>query len=262
MAQTFHRPIDPGAMSPNRRKSMLRRVARLLGNLTLLGLVAGGVVWGWASVRSDSRFDIREITIEGPERIDERATGIVEAVRGSNLFTIDLGELRDELEAIDWIREVEIEKRIPGSLEVVIRERIPVATVLRKGREVWVDEDGNAFPVWPQYELKDLPRVDTPTLATTREALSFMASLERRDPELFALVRRVTPIGHRQWMIEDGRLGTRLICHESDVIEKWRTLYGIAVEEGWSSGGIEYADLRFDRQLVISRTNGETEGAL
>lgn len=250
MSGEFRRPVDVGATSPNRRKAQLRRAVKLTGNLTLFSVMVLGSFWIWGEIRSHERFSVSVIELAGPDRVDPRIEEIAESCRGRNLFEIDLEELSARFETVDWVEEAAIVKLLPHTLSIEITEREPVAIVIRRGREWWVDEEGAIFePI--AGERSDLPRLETLTRARTAEALAFLGSLERRDPALHDRIVRLTPLAHAQWVVEERELGTRIILSERDVIGKWRSLYGIARTEAWQRGVVEYADLRFDRQIVV-----------
>lgn len=247
----YRRPVDVGATSPNRRKVQIRRLVRLSVNLGMLTVLVTGASWLWNRTRSDERFRISEITLEAPDRAGADVSAIIESYRGRNLFEVDLEEVSTRLDSIDWIAESSIEKLVPHTLRVEIVERIPVAIVSRQNRDLWVSADGRLFEPWAGYDDAGLPRVETSSRPHTIEALHLLASLERRDPQLRSRVERLTPLAHRQWVIGDRELGTKVIVDESRLVTQWRALYGIAQHEKWPPGAIEYADLRFDRQIVV-----------
>jgi len=113
------------------------------GFLTALALVVFAVAALQLLLRS-SLFPLREIDVSGAlahttrQQIDEAARGHV----AGNFFSVDLADLRGALEALPWVRAVQVRRVWPDTLEVEIEEHVALA---RWGGNGLVDEQGERF---------------------------------------------------------------------------------------------------------------------
>lgn len=85
------------------------------------------------------------LTVAGVESRDEsEVTALFEPDKGRSLAMLDIVERRQQLLAIQWVREAWVSKVWPDGVRVVVRERAPVALVPLAGAESvrMIDADG------------------------------------------------------------------------------------------------------------------------
>lgn len=148
------------------RKDAARRAARrVLIGLLVVGATA--LVWygimlagRWLFSTNDrfalTRLEIRDDT--GIARFyitEKKGIGV-----GKNLFAFHIGRMRNDFLRQRYAakyRSMDITRRLPGTLQVRLVERSPVARLGKRGRLV-VDEDGVVFGLRP--EAKVLPYIE------------------------------------------------------------------------------------------------------
>lgn len=109
--------------------------------LGLVGLiVAGGLVAG------SPLFHLRRTQVTGTGRLSERqilrAAGLNS---GTNVLFLSTTEVRDRLLADPWVADASVEKTLPSSIVVRIRERAPVAAIREVGGFALVASDGTTL---------------------------------------------------------------------------------------------------------------------
>ena len=159
-------------------RDVLRWVARILPVAVLL--VAGVVAFQKveAFLIDDSRFRLGAAEEYGDTSPDIRVHGTVNASEarvmevfaedtGRSLYLFPAEERRRRLLAVNWVRDAAVSRIWPNRVEVVIREREPVAFVRLAGRGgrsrvALIDEDGVILeqPPKSQYQLPVLKGVD------------------------------------------------------------------------------------------------------
>ena len=85
------------------------------------------------------------LTVEGVETRDEsELEAIFEPDNGQSLASVDVSERRQQLLAVQWVKEARVSKIWPDAVRVVVRERAPVALVPLAGGEAvrMIDADG------------------------------------------------------------------------------------------------------------------------
>lgn len=229
-AQRGNRRLEPraatepsrGSVPPTRRSLRERAAARasamvarlrgffvaalgplrvLLRVAVALGLVAASVaVYRFVDryARTSPEFAIETLSIAGAERVEraelEEAMGVTV---GDNVFQRSPEEIRAGLEAHPWIASATVRRRLPRTVEVEVRERVPALLLVLESPHL-VDEDATVFKALEPGDPVDLPVVTgvdvtrfrgelgyrtellTSAIALLREWQS--ATLARRDP--------------------------------------------------------------------------------
>ena len=134
----------------------------------VLVVVAGLAAAAWAGARlfdavvahlfsSNSRYDITTIDLPKSDQLGaaflREQVGVAE---GANLFAVDLAKVRANLESVSKIRSAEVRRRLPGTLEIRVTERVPLARIqISAGGCFMADNEGVIFPYY--RSLNELP---------------------------------------------------------------------------------------------------------
>ena len=107
-------------------------------------------------------LQIERIVVQGNEHL---STGEVLAVlggmRGQNLIWCDLNGWRQRLLSSPWVRDADLRRSLPSTVEVVVSERRPIGIGRIAGQMYLVDERGAIIDEFgPQYTEFDLPIID------------------------------------------------------------------------------------------------------
>jgi cell division protein FtsQ len=177
----------PGPRSPAMR--MLRRIGAGLAVL----VVVGAPWWAPMLLRRLDFFRVRRVEIDGTRYVSPDE--IVSRLRidtTASLFD-DVGPLEKRVRQHPSVRDVRIERKLPGTLLVRITENLPVAFVQAASGLVAVDATGRSLPVDPATADVDLP------VLAVRDTLTLRVLGEVREqlPALFARIGEVRrlPLG-------------------------------------------------------------------
>ncbi len=97
---------------------------------------------GWLLAGSGI-FQVKEISIEGGERVDPATVQDLIGIRvGESIFAVDLARAREALAGVRWIKRAQIRRILPSRIVVTLEERRPLAQVSLKGKYRWVDYQG------------------------------------------------------------------------------------------------------------------------
>ncbi len=144
-----------------------KRILLVLVLLLFFGLVLAGVGMGfnWIGRKlfsENPRFEIQhlDITCEGKLREEQirEYTGLYE---GMNLFEKSFDEIREELGKVPMVESVEIERKLPNTLRMTVKERVPVARVEINNYRTprLMDRYGVVLPPRVSPELARLPLI-------------------------------------------------------------------------------------------------------
>jgi len=137
-------------------------------------------------VRSAPEFALREIVVEGLERLDEEEVRAVADVHlGDNIFARSPEEIASALRDHPWVADVNVVRRLPGTLRVTVREHHAVATLL-DGEPYLVSSEGIVIKLAEPGDPVDLPVV------TGVEHARFVSDLGFRTQLLATIVALVS----------------------------------------------------------------------
>ena len=170
-----------------RRGERLAKIARKAGAGFLVLAIVASPWWGRAVLRRLDFFRVRRVEIDGVRYVSPDE--IVSRLRidtTQSLFD-DVGPLEKRVRQHPSVRDVRIERKLPGTLLVKITENLPVAFVQAASGLVVVDAAGRSLPVNPATGDVDLP------VLAVRDTLALRVLGQVRDqaPALFARIGEV-----------------------------------------------------------------------
>lgn len=192
----------------------------LLGALGLL-VVAGA---GWAASRLPF-FRVRQIELEGVRYLapDQVVAGLgLEAEQ--SLFT-RLGPMERRLEGLAGVVDAQVARRLPGTLRVVVTERVPIAFVPAPAGFIALDREARPLPYDPAVTGMDLPV----TRSSDREVLDALDRVRMADSVFYQEVETASRGTGRSMILELGarRVIVRVVPASEDiraVAAVWRHL--------------------------------------
>lgn len=136
-------------------------------------IVVSSVWWMPAIMRRMQFFDVRQVEVTGAKyREPRQIIAALELPETSSVWG-DLPVLEARLRALGGIEEAQVGRRLPGTLEIRVREVEPVALAQTEVGLVAVDRAGRALPYDPTAAVIDAPVVGRPDpkLAGALEAI-------------------------------------------------------------------------------------------
>jgi cell division protein FtsQ len=250
-ASRFLRPTDVARLRRNQRRIQAQRLFVLLRNVGLIAAVGIGGLWAYRHTQSDERFAVRTIEIAGAVHTPRGALDrITQRYVGLNLFQIDIERVQKDLGGLGWVRNINIEKKLPDTLRISISERAPVALLRNGERLLYVDEEGTAFAeLAASVGDDDLPVISDAAGAELTRTVAMLRDLRTRDSELYSRLSEVWPIPPRGFALYDRQIGAVIYANAEDIVGKWRNLYAVLRAE--NNPKIEYADLRFANRVIV-----------
>jgi len=139
-------------MATSKKKTMTRNRFFRLGLIlsTLAVFVASVILFFWFTTRAlfskNQHFTLKNVKVVSVgwwDKQSRRVSGILKIIPGqTNLFDVDLKELRTVLEREPSIEKVTTARSLPDTLKVNIIERIPRAFLGSRGIDLVVDSNG------------------------------------------------------------------------------------------------------------------------
>lgn len=166
---TTERPAAVARMDPRirarraavRRDEGRRRLRRLLTMLTVAATV--GVIY---LVTRSPLLDVDHLRVHGAHNTGVEAVLAASGIEiGDPMTDVSLGGAHDAILQLPWVESVRVERHWPGTIEIHVTEREPVA-VLHTGDGSWVLLDGTGHVLTVGAgEAPDLPAITIDTAA-------------------------------------------------------------------------------------------------
>lgn len=186
-----------------RLREWMEHAVRTLCRMLILGVSIAGLILlmvdGIGKFFTSSEFTVEEITVNGNQRVTTDEILLLTAIApGSNIWLMDLDELRVRLEKHPSIRNASVRRIPPKRIHIDIVERQTIAFYLRDdGLPMGLDAGGVALPPPLSFNAKataDLSAVDIQTLLSYpllggEVALPQTPGERIDDPSLLATLR-------------------------------------------------------------------------
>ena len=143
---------------------------------------------------------VTDVVIQGrantPEPLLRAALGVN---KGDPILGFSVELARQRIESLSWVEQATVERRLPGTVVVYLKERRPFAIWQNQGKFVLIDRDGQLVANQNVAEFRTLPLVVGPGApagaATLLDALTDRPELQKR---VVAAVR----VGERRWNLQ------------------------------------------------------------
>lgn len=113
-------------------------------------------------VAEASVMRIDRIQVRGNERLSTgEVLALLSGLRGQSLLSADLNAWRARLLASPWVRDAELRRSLPSTIDVFLSEKAPLGIARLDGRLYLMDDRGVLIDEYgPQYSDFDLPMID------------------------------------------------------------------------------------------------------
>jgi len=179
---------------------------------------------------------------------------LLDASKLGNLLLLDIGELRDRIEAHRWVREARLRKVFPSTLKVEITEREPAAILKSGGSLLMIDRDG----VW----LEQLAAREDANLPLLLDSASFQDDYQDKLTLAWKCLDALAPDQNLEVealdLSEPGSVSLYLVGQQTRLVlggelfsERLSFIRSYKETMEIQNGALEYIDLRFDDRIIF-----------
>jgi cell division protein FtsQ len=250
-----------------RRHSRWRRLADAVRALALAAFAAYGAWTGVSLVAGTPLLHVTDIVVEGHDRLSKgEALALLDGLRGQHILRVRLDEWQARLGSSPWVERASLRRVLPGTIEVSVHERTPIA-IGRLGTALYlIDAYGVVLDEYgPAYVDVDLPIVDGLGVRRGRE-MTVDESRARLAGRVVAALATRPDIEQRVSLIDVSDPDDAVVMLEGDTallrlgseafverLQQYLDL-GDALRERVSP--IDYVDLRFGERLYVRPARG------
>jgi cell division protein FtsQ len=268
MPRVAHRnPRNSVNDRPSRWKLWLRRQRKFLrpGGWVVFGLVVVSI--GLAMVRSAAPngtlatlrervggmtafagLRITDVVIQGrantPEPLLRAAIGVN---KGDPILGFSVELARQRIESLSWVEQATVERQLPGTVVVYLKERRPFAVWQNQGKFVLIDRNGQVVANQNVAEFRQLPLVVGPGAPT--DAATLIDALTDR-PDLQKRVVAAVRVGERRWNLQLTN-GISVMLPEGHAVEAIDRLMQLQQQHELLDRPLAAIDMRLGDRLVV-----------
>ncbi len=246
-------------LSARAKRTAFRTLKVVAVSVALPALLYGGFRFYNLLVTTE-RLAVTAINVVGADKVrPEDAIELSGITEGQNILSFKAREAVEGLKANPWVREARIRRRLPGTVEIEIKERVPIALV-DLGALYVMDASGEVFK---KYSVED--RLDLPVVTgLTKEGLSgggvgyglleLIATLRQREGFGMDDVSEINvdeAFGLSIYTIDGG---VRLAVGTDGFAGKLASFEKVVASRGGALAGVEAMDLNNSRSVVVRFT--------
>ena len=234
-----------------RRAKMLMLASAGLGLITTAGMAYAErdrVIAELHQLGAEAGLKLSHIQVRGRSHISkDTLLAALDLQLDAPIFSINLQDLHNRVSQIGWVKNVIIERRLPGTIHIVLDERVPVALLQNDTDHQLIDATGAIIEGADPRDFTHLKVVAGDNAAAN--AAPILAAL-KTEPELFSEVWAISFRSERRWDVY-LKNGMEIRLPESDPISAWSRLAVIDREKAITNRDLAVIDLRIPKQLIV-----------
>lgn len=241
---------------------LMHITASVLAVMAIGVALYGSLVW----LVGRPLFNYSRITVQGELAHNNEVTlraNVLPHLAG-NFFTMNLQSVRQQFEAVPWVRNAVVQREFPNRLRVTLLEQHPVAVWGdNASASTMVNGAGQLFEAQADdIDVEHLPRFDGPQ----GQAPQILKMYQQLQPVLKGMdwdIERLQLSGRGTWSLgtssgaelELGKGSAQDVLARLDVF--WKTLSQVTARYGRTPAALQSADLRHENGYAV-RLKGVT----
>lgn len=151
------RKKDKPPKKKRKEKSKWRKLKKVIFGILKLIIIIGVLVGIGAFLFVSPVFNITEIQVENASKISANTyISLSEIKLGENIFRISKSKVRSAITKESYVEEVEIKRKLPGTVSIIVTERTP-KYVIEKNGGIYMYIDKNGYYLEDSMETLDFP---------------------------------------------------------------------------------------------------------
>ena len=255
----------------SKRKKQKRRRTGSLAWLGWVCLMLIALVLGYGIAQS-SLFNVRNIEVNGVNRLAKEDVVALSGFQiGEHIYEANLNKAQTMIKTNFWVEQVSIERQLPSSLIINIKERVPVAAIITPESLYIVDFSGtlllkqkllNGLSVIPIAGVSDIdPNMKLGTVLENDAVSVALAVIRQMDEHSSAVVSELD-VSNPQNIIAHFSYGVDCyLGDKSNFGQKFSVAMEILQSERQKGllESVNYIDVSLPEQPVLSYLNNEAE---
>lgn len=239
-----------------------------IGRWIVLAIILGvGVYFGWNAlvkkVESHPIFTIRSVVVEGADYLKPedilRTAGIE---KGENIFDVNLTDVAKRLESTYAAEDFVVMRRLPDTIAIRLKERIPVA-LINTTELIGVDKEGVPLPHIGASLATQLPIItgvedatslsDSTVKSRLVEGIKLLQNISSQSPSVYKRISEVNVANISEMGITLIDNGLEVIIGDDDWANKMPILEKVINKVPVDVEAVKAIDIRFAEKVFLRK---------
>lgn len=212
---------------------------------------------------------VTQVSVEGMKILSkEEIVRLMKLPPRVSMYELDLTSLQRNIQSNAFVKNVVVKRDAPSRLLVNIEERMPAA--LLTGSELYyIDDEGVVLPYIASSDAYDIPIISGADSnsqikagrkilnSDIQEALEIIRIAKAASPEIYHAISEIRLRKGHDIVCYTFESGAPVIFGKGDIAQKIVKLDAFWQKflQNSDTGDIQYIDIRFDDQVIVSRKN-------
>jgi cell division protein FtsQ len=261
-------------VSPSKRRRFGVSWPRAAQTVLVAVFVGYAAYRGSALLLSADALTVSRISVTGNARMSRgEVLSLLDGLQGRNMVLLGLEDWRQKLMASPWVADAALRRVLPGTVDVVITERTPMAIArLANQRLYLIDAGGGIIDEYgPNYAELDLPLVDGLAAAPSQAGLlidplraelvaRLLTELQAR-PDLASRISQIDATdAHDAVVMLEGDT-TLVRVGDTEFVTRLQSYLDLAPALRERVPAIDYVDLRFGERVYVRPAERRRSGS-
>jgi cell division protein FtsQ len=193
-------------------------------------------------------LELENIYVTGHSNVDKVAISeIIKPYYKKSIFAVDIISLKNEMEKLEWVHNVAIQRAIPSTLHIQIIEQKPMAIWQNNAQLFLVDVDGRIITAKDIHKYSNLPiLVGDGALLNYKNLAECLAIDGNLSENISALIR----VSERRWNVR-FKQNIEIKLPEHGFKNAWHYVIGLNKRKMLFDNNITVLDLRIQDRVFI-----------
>lgn len=209
------------------------------------------------SATAHNGFAINDILVEGRDHtpIDDLRAA-VNLKLGDPILSADPAYLKTRIEALPWVAQASVERRLPDTLYIRLNEHRAMALWQNQGTLSLINPDGEVILTGGE-DIKVFAHLPLVVGNGAPEHTADLLAMLAEEPELNAAVKAAVRVSDRRWdvMLENGNA---IRLPELNAADAWSKLARYSETHGLLDANPKSVDLRLPDRILVKFDDEET----
>lgn len=207
--------------------------------------------WQTAGQKTGRSLQQIEVVWQNPSHYTktEEILKTIGASRGDAMADINLGNMKQKIEALPWVRQTIVERYWPNTIKITIEEKMPLALWQNNRQYHPLDEQAQIINTTKQLpaDLLLVVGADAP-----KHLVALIRDLEQ-VPDIYQYVRAAVRINERRWNLKlfNAEKGLEIILPETDILGALKRLEDHNKKEKLIKRQVAAIDLRTNGKVLL-----------
>jgi cell division septal protein FtsQ len=242
-------------------KAKIWKAMQLTSAVLALAVIGYGSYTAIRYLRTSERFQIHQLAVSSLKRVEEnqvKAQANVEI--GTNVFAVDLDELRERVESLPWVRYALVQRVLPDKIAIKVIERKPIGIARVNGEIFQFDDEAAVLQPHPAF-AENFPILDGLRFNTPEENLQKVGIYQRVMEELQGQTQlsEIHIDDSKEVSVVSASDPCLVNLGSGDFKSRWVTYLELKPQIQQRYPEAVRVDLRFRNLVVIKMTDEQTE---